>query len=284
MTTVAYLGPEHTNTHLAALKRFGRRARYMHAPTVEDVFSLVERKKAGYGVVPVENSLEGAVTHTLDRFAERASPVSIVGEIELPIRHYLISSQGTNLRQLERVYSHPQALAQCRAWIASHLPRGCELMECSSTAEAVDLIAGTVLVATRGGLSRSVCRAAIGSKEAAKRRGLVARPIAIPGDNKTRFLVLGNGKPAKGGRSKTSIVFGVKDRPGALYDALVPFKYNRINLTKIESRPSKRKAWEYLFFIDIEGHAQDAKVQRALGALKRSTSLLRVLGSYPVAK
>jgi chorismate mutase/prephenate dehydratase len=136
MTTVAYLGPEHTNTHLAALKRFGRRARYVHAPTVDDVFAMVERRKAAYGVVPVENSLEGAVTHTLDRFVAD-TPLKIVGEIERPIQHHLIVRPGARLSDIERVYSHPQALAQCRRWISTHLAPSCELSEMSSTAEAV---------------------------------------------------------------------------------------------------------------------------------------------------
>ncbi len=282
MKTIAYLGPEHTNTHLAAQKRFGRRARYVHAPTVDDVFGLVERRQANFGVVPIENSLEGAVTHTLDRFAEKASPVRIVGEIEFPIQHYLVVKPGTALSAVQEIYSHPQALAQCRKWIAAHLSKRCVVEERSSTAEAVELVALKVTELSVRAAARVVVQAAIGSKEAAQKFRLAARPIPIEGDNKTRFLVLGRQKPKKGHRNKTSVLFGVKDRPGALYDALVPFKYHRINLTKIESRPSKRKAWEYLFFIDLEGHASEPRVSRALKALERSTSLLRVLGSYPI--
>ena len=283
MPTIAYLGPEHTNTHLAAQKRFGRRARYIHAPTVDDVFRFVERGQANFGVVPIENSLEGAVTHTLDRFAEKASSVRIVGEVEFSIQHYLIVKPGTVPAAVQRVYSHPQALAQCRKWIAGHLATRCALEERSSTAEAVELVASK---ATEWGIETAeqvIAEAAIGSREAAQKFQLAARPIRVKGDNKTRFLMLGRQKPKPGRFNKTSVLFGVKDRPGALYDALIPFKQHRINLTKIESRPSKRKAWEYLFFIDLEGHISEPRVKRALQALGRSTSLLRVLGSYPIS-
>lgn len=275
MLTIAYLGPEKTNTHVAALKRFGGRARYLHAPTLEDVFRLVERRQAAYGVVPIENSLEGAVTHTLDRFIDFVdAPVRIHGEVEQPIRHTLIIRRGARLDRIRAVYSHPQALAQCRHWLDQHLPRASR-RETNSTADAVRYVVRDARLATR---------AAIGRAELARERRLRAIPIPELRENKTRFLVIGLGEPTRGRRNKTSILFAVKDKPGALHDALVAFKRNRINLTKIESRPSKRKAWEYLFFIDIEGHESEPRVKRALAALKRSTSLLRILGSYPVAK
>ncbi len=277
MRSVAYLGPEHTNTHLAAKAKFGARARYLHAPTVDDVFDLVEREKADVGVVPIENSLEGAVTHTLDRFIDfRRSPSRIVGEFEFPIRHHVITRPGVRLSGVDTVYSHPQALAQCRWWIESALPRRVALMETNSTSEAVQL------VARAGGTGRGHI-AAIGHREAARQHGLKALPIPDERDNTTRFLMLGLATPPPGRRNKTSILFAMKDRPGALYDALLPFKRERINLTKIESRPSKRKAWEYCFFIDFEGHAAEPRVTRALTALAASTSVLRVLGSYPTA-
>ena len=272
MPTVAYLGPEHTNTHVAAQKRFGRRARYVHAPTVEDVFRLVERRQAGYGVVPIENSLEGAVTHTLDRFNDFVdTPVKIHGELEQPIRHYLILRRALAPRRVRMVRSHPQALAQCASWLERHLP-GAAREETSSTAEAVERL-----------LRGPADAAAIARRELAK-GPLRALPIPDHRDNKTRFLIVGLGEPRKGKRNKTSLLFALKDWPGALHDALVPFKRNRINLTKIESRPSKRKAWEYLFFIDLEGHESEPRVGRALQALARSTSMLRVLGSYPVTR
>ena len=274
MLTIAYLGPENTNTHLAALRRFGRRHRYLHAPTVDDVFQLVERRQADYGVVPIENSLEGAVTHTLDRFIDFVdTPVKIHGEVEQPIRHSLIMRPGVKLSQISAVYSHPQALAQCHRWLSQHLPQAAR-RETNSTADAVWLL---VQERARGR------RAAIGRHELAREHGLRATAIHEERENKTRFLIIGLGEPARGRRNKTSILFSVKDKPGALHDALVAFKENRINMMKIESRPSKRKAWEYLFFVDIEGHISEPRVKRALKALERSTSLLRVLGSYPVA-
>jgi len=273
MHTVAYLGPEHTNTHLAALAQFGRGTRYVHAPTVEDVFGLVERRQADYGVVPIENSLEGAVAHTLDRFIDfQDTPVTIQGEIEQPIRHCLITYPGVKLPYIRVVYSHPQALAQCHRWLSQHV-RQAVRRETNSTADAVSYI-----------LQNRSSRAAIGRKELADQHRLRAMPIPEERENKTRFLVLGLGKPNKGKQNKTSILFVLKDKPGALHDALVPFKRHRLNLTKIESRPSKRKAWEYLFFIDVEGHASEPRMQRALKALKENTARFQVLGSYPVKK
>ena len=272
MSTIAYLGPQLTNTHEAAVKRFGKRNHFVHAPTVEDVFHLVERRKADYGVVPIENSLEGAVTHTLDRFIDFLdTPVRIQGETELPIKHSLILAHGAREQDLALVCSHPQALAQCHRWLSRHLPHAA-LRETTSTAEAVRQV-----------LHDRKRRAAIGRAELAKQHRLRAVPIPEERENKTRFLILGFGEPPRGRRNKTSILCALKDKPGALHDALVPFKRHRINLTKIESRPSKRKAWEYLFFIDVEGHESEPRVRRALSALERSTSLLRILGSYPIA-
>lgn len=290
MLTIAYLGPEHTNTHAAAQKRFGRRATYVHAPTVDEVFHLVEHRRADYGVVPIENSLEGSVTHTLDRFVDFVdTPVQIHGEIEQPIRHSLILHAKRHPMNISVVFSHPQALAQCSRWLDEHVPRA-ERWETNSTAEAVErLHRPKPAVRVKGeGWERSVWApescAAIARAELADGKRLISIPIPENRDNKTRFLIIGLGKPARYRRNKTSILFALKDRPGALHDALVPFKRNRINLTKIESRPSKRKAWEYLFFIDVEGYESEPRVKRALKALGRSTSLLRVLGSYPIAR
>jgi len=275
MSTIAYLGPEKTNTHLAALKRFGQRSRYIHAPTVDDIFNLVERRRADYGVVPIENSLEGAVTHTLDRFIDfQDTPVEIHGEIEQPIRHCLIAHRGVGLTRIAAVYSHPQALAQCHRWLNEHLPRA-ERRETNSTADAVlDVLSDRT----------TKRRAAIGRRELALEHRLQAIPIPEERENKTRFLVIGLGEPRRGQRNKTSILFALKDKPGALHDALVPFKKNRINLTKIESRPSKRKAWEYLFFIDLEGHVSEPRVKRALRGLEACTARFSVLGSYPLTR
>lgn len=273
MTTIAYLGPQGTNTHLAALKRFGAKATYLHAPTIDGVFHNVERRHTDYGVVPIENSLEGAVTHTLDRFIDFIdTPVKIQGEIEQPIHHYLLLHRSTELSKVQAVYSHPQALAQCQRWLRQHLGKA-SLRETNSTADAVWYVLHD---------NSPRFRAAIGRKELADKKPLHAIPIPNERENKTRFLVIGREEPPKGKHSKTSILFALKDKPGALHDALVPFKRQGISLTKIESRPSKRKAWEYLFFIDVDGHMDDPKLKKALAALKRSTTLLRVLGSYPV--
>jgi len=274
MVTVAYLGPARTNTHEAAVARFGRRGvKYLHAPTSDDVFQLVERRVAEYGVVPVENSLEGAVTHTLDRFIDFLdTPVRIQGEVERPIKHYLLMRRKWRLTDVQTVYSHPQALAQCRRWLSQHLPYAIK-KEVESTVRAV-------WVAFHPGQKSPV--AAIARRESIGGRG--ARAIAIPleWENRTRFLILGLGHAARHRRNKTSILFILKDKPGALHDALVPFKRHRLNLTKIESRPSKKKAWEYLFFIDVEGHETDPSMTRALKALGGRTTYFKVLGSYPV--
>jgi len=276
MPTVAYLGPEHTNTHLAAQARFGKRSRYVHAPTVDDVFHLVERQQADFGVVPVENSLEGAVTHTLDWFIDsRNTTVTIHGEIEQPIKHFFIMHRGASLADIDLVTSHPQALAQCRRWLNEHLGN-VDQMEVGSTAEAVEYMFPNDR--PDSGI------AAIGRKELVQQHRLQAIPIPIKGENKTRFLILGLGEPRKGRRNKTSVLFALKDRPGALYDALSPFKRERINLTKIESRPSKKKAWEYYFFIDLEGHESEPRVKRALAALQRHATVFKILGSYPLSR
>lgn len=282
MLTIAYLGPEKTNTHLAAQAAFGRRGRYLHAPTVEDVFRLVERRQADYGVVPIENSLGGAVTHTLDRFIDFLdSPVRIQGEIEQPIQHCLITRPGTRLADVSVVYSHPQAFEQCHAWIEKHVPQVVR-SETRSTAEAVEYLRYEKVGALRPQWPLRE-RAAIAVKELAHDHQLSALPIPEERENRTRFLILGLDQPRRGRRNKTSVLFALKDKPGALHDALVPFKRHHINLTKIESRPSRRKAWEYLFFVDVEGAESEPRVQRALRALQRRTSLFRVLGSYPAA-
>ena len=283
MLTIAYLGPEHTNTHAAAQKRFGQRCKYVHAPTIEDVFHSVERRKVDYGVVPIENSLEGAVTHTLDRFIDFVdTPVKIHGEREQQIHHCLIVHRGVKTTDVRRVYSHPQALAQCREWLDRHVPRAPRL-ETNSTAEAVGRLFSKNMSGSIGSIMMKDY-AAIGREELALQYRLKAVPIPDRRENKTRFLIIGLGNPKRGPSNKTCILFGVKDKPGALHEALLAFKRERINMTKIESRPSKRKAWEYLFFVDIEGHESEPRVRRALVALRRSTSLLRVLGSYPVAR
>lgn len=280
MQTIAYLGPEKTNTHYAARKKFGAKAKYVHAPTVEDVFRLVERRRADFGVVPIENSLEGAVTHTLDRFID-FTPVRIFGEMELPIEHCLIAHAGTAAGKIHAIFSHPQALAQCRGWLHKRYPRA-QLFETASTADAVGEVAKkTPRAFSKFRVFDSDECAAIGRRELAREFGLVARPMPIARENKTRFLVISLKQPQRQRRNKTSLMFALKDKPGALHDALVPFKKNEINLTKIESRPTKRRAWEYVFFVDFNGHVSDPRIRRALKDLRRDAEV-RVLGSYPV--
>jgi len=277
MRTIAYLGPEKTNTHLAAKRYFGAEATYLPAASVEKVFESVERKKADFGVVAIENSLEGAITHTLDRFIDfEESPIKIYGEIDESIQHCLIYRSRTSLEKIRLVYSHYSALAQCKSWLSANLPHA-SVRESVSTAKAID-----ELFDKKSSVFPVDERAAIGRIELAEEHKLKAIPIPIEQDNRTRFLALSlrkNEKRSK--RNKTSLMMVLSDRPGALYDALKPFKTNNINLVKIESRPSKKKAWEYIFFIDFEGHETDPRVRKTLQALKQSAANIRVLGSYP---
>jgi len=283
MRTIAYLGPEKTNTHLAALKHFGPGCKYVHQPTVEEVFSKVERREADYGVVPIENSLGGAVTHTLDRYVGFIdTSARIHGEIDLPIEHGLITRPRTSLKKIEVVFSHPQAFEQCNSWLQKNFPT-LSRSETDSTAAAVQrLLRKSVGIwSTFYQINQ---RAAIGPKELAKEHGLEWNPIPQERENRTRFLILGRGPLSRKRASKTSILVILKDKPGALYDALAPFKHNDINLTKIESRPARMKAWEYVFFIDFEGHENDQNVAKVLRALKKTAKEVKVLGSYPVKK
>ncbi len=288
MLTVAYLGPELTYTHLAAKEKFGEDVRYLHAPTIKEVFELVRRKDANYGVVPIENSVAGGVADTLDTFINlRDSEIRIHGEIDRPIRHSFIMHEEALIEEIRLVFSHPQALMQSEEWLRKNLSKEVRLWETNSTSEAVLLLMppqGAIVSTSReyGDLLRGSARthAAIASDMLVKGiKGLKAISLPENPNNRTRFLIIGFGEAKKGRSNKTSILFGIKDHPGALYDALVPFKYNRINLTKIESRPSKKKVWEYLFFIDLEGHVSESRIKKALDALKRSASFVEVLGS-----
>ncbi len=265
----AYLGPEDTFTHVAALQQFGTQADYRPCTTISDVFAEVERGRADCGVVPIENSIEGAVNHTLDMFME--SPLVICAEVLLKISHSLVA-KGPR-RQIRTVYSHPQVFGQCRQWLERHLPQ-VELVEVSSTATAAERAA------------RHRFAAAIATPMAARRHGLkiLASSIQDHAENVTRFLVIGTTQSTPTGEDKTSLMFSVKDRVGALHDMLIPFKRQRINLTKIESRPSKRRPWEYYFFVDLIGHALQPKVQRALRMLERQCTFLKILGAYPMAE
>jgi chorismate mutase/prephenate dehydratase len=264
---VAYLGPEGTFTHLAAMKKFGEKAKYIPVKTIDEVFKEVEKKRADYGVVPVENSIEGIVTHTLDVFLE--SDLKIISEISLEIHHYLLSREKS-IKRIKKIYSHPQAIAQCRNWIGENLPDA-EIYETESTISAVKKVI------------KEKNAAAIASEIASSMYNLniIAERIEDFRENITRFLVIGNEFAEKTGNDKTSILFSIKDRVGALHDILSYFKEEKINLTKIESRPSKKKAWEYVFFVDFIGHKDDINVKKALRNVEKSSIFLKVLGSYP---
>ncbi|NPB07703.1 MAG: prephenate dehydratase [Aquificae bacterium] len=266
---IAYLGPKATFTHQAALEYFGLSAQFVACSTIKDVFLEVENRRADYGVVPVENTIEGVVNYTLDMFLE--SDVKISGEVVLPITLHLLSASGS-LESIERVYSHKMAIAQARSWLERNLPHA-QIIEVESTAKACEI----VLEDERAG--------AIASEVASYtyHLNILARNIQDSGDNYTRFLVIARKDLRPTGKDKTSILFGVKDEPGALYRALEVFYRYGINLTKIESRPSRRKAWDYVFFVDLEGHREEDRVRRALGELREKTQFLKILGSYPRA-
>ena len=272
--TVAYLGPKATFTHQAALGRFGAAADFQPARTIVDIFDEVERGRAAYGVVPVENSTEGAVNVTLDRLID--SETTICGEIYLEIAQQLLS-RASDLGEIKRVLSHPQGLAQCRNWLAANLPE-IATEETSSTAAAVEVAAGDPTVA------------AIAAELAGTLYGvpILRERIEDNRHNATRFLVIesvtrNQSKARPSGRDKTSILFAMKNEPGSLYRILEPFVRAGLNLTKIESRPAKIRAWEYVMFVDFEGHRETPAVAAALREIGERTLHLRVLGSYPAA-
>jgi chorismate mutase / prephenate dehydratase len=266
---VAHLGPPATFTHLAALRQFGGRAEYLPLRTIHDVFTEVEHGRAEVGVVPVENSTEGAVNHTLDRLID--SELLICGEIQLEVHHYLLS-RAQDLAEVKQVLSHPQALAQCREWLDRHLPH----------AQAVE-VPSTSLAAERAVEDPTV--AAISSELAGEIYHLPVLRDRIEdlAQNVTRFLVIGRRPVGPTGRDKTSILLSIKDEVGALYRILEPLAAARVSLTKIESRPTRRRPWEYVFFVDFQAHQADAVAQQALAALRERCLFLKVLGSYPVA-
>jgi len=264
--TVAYLGPEATFTHLAAIRRFGSSLRYSAQKTIADVFAEVSKNRADYGVVPVENSTEGVVTHTLDMFVD--SDLKIVSQIVLPIQHCLLSN--CRRPQIRKLFAHPQALAQCRSWVQNNLARA-EIIETSSNARSAELAA------------HEKDAAAVAGMLAAEKYQLRVLETDIQDNaaNVTRFLVLGRQCSPPTTQDRTSLMFSIVHEIGALHRALAPFRRYRINMTKIESRPSKRKAWEYFFFVDCDGHIRDGKVAKAIALLGQQCTLVKVLGSYP---
>ncbi|MDG1241572.1 MAG: prephenate dehydratase [Opitutae bacterium] len=265
---IGYLGPEATYTHQAAIRNFGVSLDYRAIKTIPDVFSEVESGSADYGVVPIENSTEGAVFHSMDMLVE--SDLHICSQVYLPIEHCLISQSA--LDQITEVRSKDQALGQCRDWLRTKLPNA-NLVDVVSTAEAVCTA------------KKDPSVAAVASELSAQRYDVPirARSIQDHDDNVTRFLVIGktHAKPLGSGRDKTSLVISLKDEPGALEKTLRPFASRGINLSKIESRPSRKKAWDYLFFIDFIGHYEDELTQAALSELEAHCSFVKWLGSYP---
>lgn len=268
---VAYLGPETTFTHEAALKAFGASLDLEPLATVAEVFARVESGEAQHGVVPVENSMEGAVTHTFDELMN--SPLRICGEVYLPVSQNLISGEHS-LEDIEVVCSHPMALAQASAWLRRELPL-VSIEEAASTAEA----------AKRSHEEPGV--AAVGSSIAADALGLsvLARNIQDARANTTRFILLGKKWAERTGRDKTSVVLdpSVRDRPGMLRDALSAFAEEGINMTRIESRPNRKRAWTYVFFVDFKGHPEDDHVKRALATLEDQCHYAAIIGAYPEA-
>ncbi len=265
--SVAFLGPEGTFTQAAVLKHFGHSVHLRPMVAIDEVFREVEAGSAHFGVVPVENSTEGVVNHTLDMFMR--SSLAICGEVELRIHHHLI---GRDRHDIKKIYSHQQSLAQCREWLDAHLPE-VERVSVSSNAEAVRRAAAEEGVA------------AIAGETAAEIYDLPVLEAKVEDnpDNTTRFLVIGTQVVPPSGDDKTSLLVSTPNRPGALYRLLSPFERNGISMSRIESRPSRLANWEYVFFIDINGHIQDEAVARALETLKTDSPMFKILGSYPKA-
>ena len=268
--SVAYLGPPGTYSEQAAVRQFGHAAELMPLPSLEDVFHQVERGQCRYAVVPVENSLGGSVLTTLDLLL--ATPLRICGELTLRIRHQLMARSTTELEHIQRVYSHPQSLTQCASWLSTHLPNA-ERVPVASNADAAARAADDAQ------------SAAIAGVLAAERYSLqlLARDIEDSADNTTRFLVLGTQEVAASGRDKTSLVVSAPNRPGAIHRLLTPLANHGVSMNRLESRPSRTGLWEYVFFIDIEGHASDEAVQAALKEMRADASFVKVLGAYPLA-
>lgn len=267
---VAFLGPKATFSHLATMQQFGLSAKLVPQKSIPAVFEEVEKDRALYGVVPVENSTEGVVSHTLDMFMD--SQLKIRAEILLEVSHYLLSKTG-RLEDIKKVYSHPQPLAQCRNWLDENLPH-IPVVDVASTTMAAQIV------------SEDYSAAAIASEYAASVYDLrvVKERIEDQVNNFTRFLVIGKKLADSSGDDKTSLMFAVKDEPGILYRMLEPFASRGVNLCKIESRPMKKKAWEYIFFLDLVGHISDAHVAAAVEELKGYCQFVKLLGSYPRAK
>jgi len=266
---VAFLGPEGTYTHAAALKHFGHFVNVLSLSAIDEVFREVESGQANYGVVPVENSTEGMVNHTLDSFVD--SPLYVAGEVKLRIHHHLLSSEKIDLKSITRVYSHQQSLAQCRKWLDANCPH-VERVAVSSNAEAAKLSMSEKGAVAIAGEMAAECY------QLAK----LAQNIEDQPDNTTRFLIIGTKIVPASGQDKTSILVSVKNKPGALYHVLEPFHQNNVSLTRLETRPSRSGTWSYVFFIDFEGHFDDSIVQSVIAKISPDAVEIKHLGSYPV--
>jgi chorismate mutase/prephenate dehydratase len=266
---IAYLGPEGTFTQQAVTRHFGHSVHALSMPAIDEVFEQVQSGDADFGVVPIENSTQGIVSHTLDMFL--LSDLKICGEVELRVHQNLLTL-ARSLEQIERVYSHEQSLSQCKAWLRAHLP-GVELISVGSNSEAARRVRNAPEAA------------AIAGRVAAEIYGLpvLFADIEDHPDNTTRFLVIGRQIFAPSGEDKTTLLLSGHEGPGLLYSLLEPFQVHGVNMTRIESRPSRLGKWAYVFFVDIEGHAEDAEVAAALADLEKVSKLSRVLGSYPRA-
>ncbi len=264
---IGFLGPETTFSHQAAIKQFGHSSKFIASPNIESIFRQVEKDECDYGVVPVENSIEGVINLTLDCFVD--SPLLICDEIKTTISLYLLS-KAKDQKKIKTIYSHPQPLGQCRQWLNLNLPNALQIPT-SSTASAAESVS-----------RKSTC-AAIAGKLAAESYNLsiLAENIQDRVENYTRFLVIGKDAAKKVKQNKTSIMFSIRDEAGSLLKVLQLFARNKINLTKIQSRPLRDRPWEYLFYVDLEGHLQDSAVKNSMETLKKMCLLLRLLGSYP---
>ena len=269
-TRISYLGPEATFTHIAAMELFGHSSTFIPETSIREVFMDVGRGKCDYGVVPVENSIEGAINHTLDLFFE--SDLKICAEKYLNISHAVLSKSST-IEDIEVIYSHPQALAQCRGWIRKHLPNAV-LAETRSTAHAAQKAA------------KKDNTAAIANSEAAHIYGLqiLESHIEDYANNITRFLLIGNDAPPPTGCDKTSLMFVISHVPGALYKTLQPISEAGINMSKLESRPTKHENWSYFFFVDFDGHIADEKIKHTIEKMRPYCKFIKVLGSYPQSR
>lgn len=266
---IAYLGPQASFSNLAALKKFGSQVGYVACASIADVFLEVEKGESDYGVVPIENSIEGAVTHTLDIFVD--SDLKICSQIILDVAHNLLSNSPK--AKIKKVYSNPQVFGQCRMWLHDNLPHA-EQIEVSSTTRAAQISSRE---------KDSACIASLLAADVYKLK-IVARDIEDSPHNITRFFVIGKSDTRATGDDRTSVLFSIKDKVGALHEMLLPFKKNKINLTKIESRPSKKKAWDYYFFVDLQGHRDEPRIKKALMELDNKCKFLKILGSYPVGE